>query len=118
MRSSSSLQRLIGFMLALALGILAFTWASGATADIPVQLAVETPGPTPVPAQPAPAPTTQAGAPVTVDGKVIFRVRERVGSFTPSERADIISKRITASSANFQPGRRRRSDVHWRLQDG
>jgi hypothetical protein len=30
MRPSSLLQRLIGFMLALALGVLAFTWTSGA----------------------------------------------------------------------------------------
>ena len=91
MRSSSLLQRLIGFMLALALGVLAFIWASGAAADVPAQLAAGTP---------APAPTAQAGAPVTVDGKVIFRVRERSGAFTPSERADAISKRINELATN------------------
>ena len=100
MRSSSLLQRLIGFMLALALGVLAFTWASGAAAAVPVQPAAGTPAPAPAPAQPAPAPTAQAGAPVIVDGKAIFRVRERIGAFTPSERADAISKRINELATN------------------
>ena len=98
MRSSSLLQRLIGFMLAVALGVLAFIWASGAAADVPAQPGAVTPAP--APAQPAPAPTAQAGAPVTVDGKVIFRVRERIGAFTPSERADAISKRINELATN------------------
>ena len=93
MRSSSLLQRLIGFMLAVALGVLAFIWASGAAADVPAQPGAETPAP-------APAPTAQAGAPVTVDGKVIFRLRERSGAFTPSERADAISKRINELATN------------------
>ena len=98
MRSSSLLQRLIGFMLALALGVLAFTWATGAAADIPAQPAAGTP--TPASTQSAPAPTAQAGAPVIVDGKTIFRVRDRIGSFTPSERADAISKRINELATN------------------
>jgi small-conductance mechanosensitive channel len=100
MRPSSSLQRIIGFVAALVLGILAFTWATGAAADIPVQPAVGTPAPAPAPAQPVLVPTVQAGAPVTVNGTVIFRVRERLGSFTPSERADAISKRITDLATN------------------
>jgi len=93
MRSSSLLQRLIGFMLALALGVLAFIWASGAAADVPAQPGAVTPAP-------APAPTAQAGAPVIVDGKVIFRLRERSGAFTPSERTDAISKRINELATN------------------
>lgn len=98
MRSSSFLLRLIGFMLALALDILAFTWASGAATDIPVQPAIGTPAP--ALGQAALVPNVQAGAPVIVDGKVVFRVRERIGSFTPSERADAISKRIAELATN------------------
>ena len=92
MRSSSFLQRLIGFMLSVALGILAFTWASGATSDGPGQLA-GTPAPAPAPTQLAPAPTTQAGAPVTVDGNQVTIP----GSYLPAD--------YEAPGFRFSPGK-------------
>ncbi|MFN8484750.1 MAG: mechanosensitive ion channel [Anaerolineae bacterium] len=54
-------------------------------------------GPTPAPVA---TPVTQAGAPVIVDGQTLFTVKERVGSFTPAERAAAISSRITDLATN------------------
>jgi hypothetical protein len=99
MQPPSFLQRLIGFVLALALGILAFTWTSGATADIPAQLAVETPAPTPVPGQPPLVPTVQAGAPVTVDGNQVTIP----GSYLP---ADYEAPGFRFSPGNLAPAER------------
>ena len=49
-------------------------------------------------------PTSQPGSPVEVNGKVLFYVRQRIGSVTAAERAALISKRITDLATNpFAP---------------
>lgn len=45
-------------------------------------------------------PNANAGAPVVVAGKTIFRVRERVGSFTPTDRAQALARRINELATN------------------
>jgi small-conductance mechanosensitive channel len=49
-------------------------------------------------------PTVQPGAPVEVNGRVLFYVFERIGSISPVERAALISQRITNLATNpFSP---------------
>jgi small-conductance mechanosensitive channel len=65
---------------------------------------VETPQPTPLSEDQALEITPLPGAPVEVGGKVIFYVRQRLGSLTPAERAALISDRINQLASNpFAP---------------
>ncbi len=53
---------------------------------------------------PAEIPTVMPGSPVEVGGKVLFYVYERVGSYSPSERAASIAQRISTLASNpFAP---------------
>ncbi|MFN8474552.1 MAG: mechanosensitive ion channel [Anaerolineae bacterium] len=65
----------------------------------PASALAQGPPPTSAP-EPIATITTQAGAPVIVDGQTLFTVKERVGSFTPAERAAAISSRITDLATN------------------
>lgn len=58
---------------------------------------------TPIPATEE-APTPQPGVPVEVGGQVLFYVNQRVGSFSPAERAALVAERITNLATNpFAP---------------
>lgn len=64
----------------------------------------ETPLPTPSPEDQDLEITPLPGAPVEVGGKVIFYVRQRIGSLTPAERAALIGDRINQLATNpFAP---------------
>ncbi|MFN8498162.1 MAG: mechanosensitive ion channel [Anaerolineae bacterium] len=80
--------------LGVALAAIALMWA---LALAPATARAQGPSPTP---SPAATPTTQAGAPVIVDGRELFTIKERVGSFTPAERAAAIAGRITDLATN------------------
>ncbi len=56
-------------------------------------------GPAPTP-QGIATPATQDGSPVIIDGEALFTVKERIGSFTPAERAAAIGSRITDLATN------------------
>lgn len=45
-------------------------------------------------------PNAAQGAPVVVNGKTLFYIRSRIGSITPQDRAEIVSKRIDAIASN------------------
>ncbi len=63
--------------------------------------ATSTPAPpAPTPSPEAPLPTALAGAPVELDGEVLFYISERVGSVTPTERAQIITSHLQKIASN------------------
>ncbi len=43
---------------------------------------------------------SEVGAPVRFNGRVLFRVRERIGPFSPQERAAAVERRLTEVSGN------------------
>jgi small-conductance mechanosensitive channel len=94
MRQPPSIPHFLRNLIVFALLLLLFGWAFGLT--IP-GLAQETP---PTPSSEEPMPTALPGAPVEVNGSVVFYLTERVGSFTPLERAALVTDRLNNVATN------------------
>ncbi len=46
-----------------------------------------------------PAPAVESGVPVQLGGEIVFRIRARLGTLSPSERASIVERRLVELSA-------------------
>jgi small-conductance mechanosensitive channel len=107
MRSPSVHPRLL-LLLAIVLAALLWLTFSGPAMQAPVAGAQGTAPaatPTPLPAEQLRATAApQTGAPVVYNGRILFRIQRKVGSFTPLNRANSLTSRIDAIASDpFAP---------------
>jgi hypothetical protein len=90
-----------GFCTELLLGTPVVGWLAEAQTPVPQQESSPTTPAAPAPLQLSPPSaeasvslSKQAGAPVMLNGKGLFYIRERTGSFPPIERAEAVTRRL------------------------